>query len=103
MESPERRRLVFLLPEYKPNTIFPLDPKENTPEDNKRILNEHIGRDSTFFIETDKTDRIISPSELKLVEKMSQEKREDFLSEALVQMRRAKRIFLKSAVMFSNN
>lgn len=102
MERSQRRKLIFLFPGHKPKAISFLDPTGNTPEENRRILNEHIGRDSTFFIETGgKTSRIIFPSALKQAGE-SQEKREKFLSVESNQMQEAERIFVKS-VRFSNN
>ena len=103
MESPERmRRLIFLYPEYKPNTISLLDPKENTFEDNKRILNEHIGRDSTFGIGNNEGTFIISPSEFRKAAR-SQESREKFISSLAGLMEDAEIIAIDSPVSFSNN
>lgn len=106
MERYQRRKLVFLFPEYKPNTVSFLHPTKNTPEEKRketrRILNEHVGRDTTFGIEKIKGTYFVFPSEFRKAG-ISQENRERFISSLADQMEDAETIVIDSPVSFSNN
>ena len=103
MTNPERRKLVFLLPHYTPSIGFFLDTKNCTAEDYKRTLNEHIGRNSIVIMAMSKATSVVFPSSLKEVGKHSGDRREDFLSRTVNQMKQAGEIFIQTAVNFSNN
>lgn len=98
-----QERQVFSYKEHKLSTTRVLSPRNSTPEDWRRILNEHVGKNSTFLIKTRNCNLTIFPQAFRRLEEKPQEAREVFFSLTVNHILQAKRVIIASSVNFSNN
>jgi len=92
---------VFSYRKYRPFTVvIELDPKTKTPDECKEIIDSHVGRNSTFFIEAGrKTSDIITPQILFDMTKRDPRDRQNFLDTKASAIKTARRVFIKTSTL----
>lgn len=95
-----QKERVFSYPRYCLFKVIKLNPERITPDECKKILSSHIGRNSTFFIEASTaTTDIIRPQTFIDAKNLDPADQQNFLDTKASSIKKAKRVFIKTSTL----
>ncbi len=95
-----RKESVLSYRKYCPYEVTSLNPKKFSPDECREILSNHIGTNSTFYIERrTRTSDIIRPQTLFDVKKQDPTDQQNFLDTEASSIKEARRVFIKTSTL----
>ena len=85
---------------YCPFEVIQVNPARITPDECKAILKEHVGRNTTIYIERGATTTdIINPKTLFNAKRLDPKTQQNFLEAKASSIQNARRVFIKTSTL----